>query len=224
MKSMNPHIGAGVAAAFVLTAGLALSACGQAATSEAASAATSDAASVATSVATSDVVSSAAVTETSSVDSSDVATSGTAGNANKNTGAAEREALRAAAEEQGLSVFEGTVRIVNGTELCEMAGVEPNTIGREEVIAESTYAILVLDQPTTVQGNYGDGSTGEQEASYIGLGQNIPAYEGVEDTASALLPYNGMHACLAGQVQFPTDVSLPLAPRMNVNEVLYYDE
>lgn len=232
MKSMNPHVGAGVAAAFVLTAGLALSGCfGQSsASSEQSVTSTSGASVVETS---GDDANSSKANDASDTVSSDVSSAtadvastrvGASGAVSENPSNEDRNVLRADAEARGLQVFEGTLRIVSGTELCELEGIDPEMVMGKEAAEESTFAVLILDEPTKVAGGYGDGSAGEQEATHIGVGQNVPAYAGVEDTASQLLSYDGARVCVAGNPWFPTDVSLPLAPRMYSGELLYYDK
>lgn len=143
------------------------------------------------------------------------------------TGAAstddERAQLRADAEARGLTVFEGTVRLMNGVELCELEGNDPEMFSGTDVLSESSYAILMLDGEQTVQGGYGDGSTGERTSDHVSLGQSLP-YPGVEDTASVWEPYREMRVCVAGEPWLPTDVSLPLAPRMTMGEILYVVE
>lgn len=134
----------------------------------------------------------------------------------------EHAAARAAAESEGLSVFTGTVRVMSGTELCAYEEVDPDMNGDADVVAESTYVILVLDGTEHVVGMGADGSPREGDADHIGIGKSIPAFSDfVEDTASAWVEYDGQRICVAGKPWFQTDVSLPFAPRMDEVELLY---
>lgn len=219
-------------AIFALTAGMMLSGCfGQSNVSSGQSVMSTSGASV---VETSDsdtnssMANDASDTANSDVSSTmpDVASTrvGAAGAVSENASTEDRNALRADAEARGLQVFEGTLRIMSGTELCELEGIDPEMVMGKDAAEESRFAVLILDEPTMVTGGYGDGSAGEQEATHIGVGQNVPAYTGVEDTVSQLLSYDGARVCVAGNPWFPTDVSLPLAPRMYSGELLYYDK
>lgn len=133
----------------------------------------------------------------------------------------EHAAARAAAESEGLSVFTGTVRVMSGTELCAYEEVDPNMNGDADVVAESTYVILVLDEETHVVGMGADGSPREGDADHIGIGRSIPAFDFVEDSAGKWGKYDGVRICVAGEPWFQTDVSLPFAPRMYDAELLY---
>lgn len=132
---------------------------------------------------------------------------------------------REAAEQSGLSVFTGTVRVMSGTDLCTYEDVDPNMNGDADAIAESTYVILVLDGSEHVVGMGADGSPREGDADHIGIGKFIPAYSDfVEDTSSRWLDYDGKRVCVAGDPWFQTDVSLPFAPRMFDAQLLYVEE
>ncbi len=133
----------------------------------------------------------------------------------------EHAAARAAAESEGLSVFTGTVRVMTGTDLCSFEDVDPNMNGDADVVAESTYVILVLDGTEHVVGMGADGSPREGDADHIGIGRSIPAFDFVEDSASKWSEYDGVRICVAGEPWFQTDVSLPFAPRMYDAELLY---
>lgn len=135
---------------------------------------------------------------------------------------AEHEAARTAAENEGLSVFVGTVNIMSGVDLCAYED-KPVEIFGADAEGEATYVILELDEITHVVGERADGSPGEGDADHIGIGRNIPAFDFVEDSASFWADYNGQRVCVAGNPWFQTDVSLPYAPRMYDAQLLYVE-
>jgi len=129
--------------------------------------------------------------------------------------------LRATAEEEGLTVLEGTVHIMGGTELCDYEGVDPNMNGDADDVARCTYVILVLDEMTHVSGMGGDGSPRDGDADHVGIGRDMPMFDFVENTADQWMGMEGQRICVAGSVAFQSDVSLPFAPRMYDARLLY---
>lgn len=137
---------------------------------------------------------------------------------------AARMASRAAAEAEGKTVLVGTVHMIDGPDIFAYEGIDAETLGGADSENGNTYAILELDETATVSGMGADGSprSGE-EVDHIGLGDDLPAYDFAEDTASQWRAYEGKRICVAGDVWFPTDVSFPLSGRMSDAEVLYED-
>lgn len=135
----------------------------------------------------------------------------------------EHAQLRLAAEEQGLTVFVGTVRVMGGLDLCAYEDVDPHMNDNAEVIEQSTYVILELDETTHIVGMGADGSPREGDADHIGIGRSIPAHDFIEDTSSTWADYDGQRICVAGEPWFQTDVSLPFAPRMYDAQLLYVE-
>lgn len=126
------------------------------------------------------------------------------------------------AESEGKTVLVGTVRMVDGPDIFEYEGVDPEMLGGKGSEEGNTYAILELDEEVTLSGMGADGSPRDGEkADHIGLGEDLPKYDFTEDTASQWKKYEGKRVCVAGDVWFPTDVSFPLSGRMSDAEVLY---
>lgn len=136
---------------------------------------------------------------------------------------AEHEAARTAAENEGLSVFVGTVNVMTGEELCAYED-KPVEIFGADAEGEATYVILELGETVHVVGELADGTPGEGDADHMAIGRSVPAWDFVEDSASFWLDYDGQRVCVAGNPWFQTDVSLPYAPRMYDAQLLYVEE
>ena len=134
----------------------------------------------------------------------------------------DRAKLRDDAEADGKTVLTGTVRMVDGPDIFEYEDIDPEMLGGKESEEGNTYAILELDEETTLSGMGADGTPRNGEKTdHIGLGNDMPKYDFTEDTASQWKKYDGKRICVAGDVWFPTDVSFPLSGRMSDAEVLY---
>ena len=110
---------------------------------------------------------------------------------------AEQEALRSEAESDGRETIAGTLTMMSGTELCEFEGVSLEATGAPDEVADSLYAVLVLDERTK---------------EHVVIGRSVPAHEEWGDTASDWWESEGGLICVVGSFE-DEDGSFPYARR-----------
>jgi len=143
------------------------------------------------------------------------------------SGSSALDQAMADARTQGLSVYEGTLRIVSGYELLEIqksqdTGMDLGSINVEEVFGlralSESYAILMLGEPTDVLANNGDGM-GQREAA-----ATMICLRGENGDVSSWQPYDGQRVTISidpSRSWWPSDASLPLGvPRTQTGQVL----
>ena len=114
---------------------------------------------------------------------------------------------------QDVFVVEGTVRVVSAEELVELqkADIDPAMAGNG-----GTYAVLVFDEPTEVDGMSGDGTGGRTEtANMLGIAEytEYDSFTIDKGDLDSWRAYDGKHVTLAAKaedIMFPSDVRLPL--------------
>ncbi len=147
-------------------------------------------------------VSSAAESESSNASAS-AATS-----ASEATGLSEEQAVA-----QGYQVLKGTVRVMGAEELIKQQGVD---VDPSAVSNGGTYAVLIFDAETKVNGMYSDGSgEGTRESKMLGIGENTTFDTFVVEYGDLELwkSLDGQQvkvATKAEDVWFPSDARLPL--------------
>lgn len=136
---------------------------------------------------------------------------------------ADHEAAVKAAKAEGKTVLTGTVVMVDGPDIFDYEDIDPSVMGGAQSEAGNTYAILELDEETTISGMGADGFAREETHDLIGLGHDLPKYDEIKDTASQWKKYDGQRVCVAGNAVFPTDVSFPTAGTLHDAELLYVE-
>lgn len=123
---------------------------------------------------------------------------------------------------EGYQVFEGEVRIMSNEELAEYQGVDKSMFP-----TAGTFAVVILNHETTVDGMSGDGSgMRTQNASIIGVAEYSDYESFVIDSGDLDLwrPYEGQTVAIAVRAEdlwFPSDVSLPVGePRTDDARIL----
>jgi|GEM_PF-4956167 len=120
---------------------------------------------------------------------------------------AEHDAAIAEAQNKGRVVLSGTVRVVNGRELCEMHNIDIETLFGDQAAREeqTTYIIVMLDEETSLECMSGDGTGLRTDtATMISLTKQDPVWWREHEGERVLI------AISPTETWWPSDASLPV--------------